>query len=562
MTKQMVGQMVGQSLDLMDKKIIVLTGIMGAGKTTIGSKLAEKLGFYFIDSDQEIEDSAGQSIANIFKNKGEKYFRQIEKDAVKGILNRDEQIVLSLGGGAFMDDEIRNLIKLRAVSVWLYADLENLLYRIASKNTRPLLHNVDKRVALSDLIIKRYPTYKQADIHIDTGKENYDLAIKSIVKKINDLNNHKLEKEIVAVSLQEKSYNIVIGSGVICDLGAQISKIKSYSKIIVITDQNVAKLHLENLNTQLKKLSIEVKNIIVPSGEKAKSFSNLENVAEQILEIGIDRGSLLVAFGGGVVGDLCGFVASILLRGIDFIQVPTTLLAAVDSSVGGKTGINSKVGKNLIGSFYQPKLVLCDLDFLETLPERDFVSGYAEVVKYGFIKDKNFFDYLDKNLDQIKKRDKEVLQKIIVRSCQIKAEIIGLDERENNLRAILNFGHTFGHIFETETNYSDILFHGEAVAIGMVLAAKMSVHLKLLDTDSLSIIINHLQKTGLPTSPKNIKNNPKKSWDINRLTSHLYKDKKVENKTLTFIFLENIGKSVIKKGVSEQDFLTVIRQEI
>ncbi len=549
-------------LNLTDKKIIVLTGMMGVGKTTIGSKLANKLGFYFIDSDQEIEDFAGQSIANIFADKGEKYFRQIEKEIVAKILNRDEQIVLSLGGGAFMDAEIRNLIKDRAFSIWLYADIETLLHRISTKNTRPLLHNVDKRSALSDLIIKRYPTYKQADIQIDTSKENYDSVIKNITKKIEGLSADKLEKEIVKVSLEEKSYNIIIGSGVVKDLAKQISTIKSYSKIIVLTDCNVEKLHIQTLENQLKNIPIEVKKIVVSAGEKAKSFGNLENVLERILEIGIDRNVLLIAFGGGVVGDLCGFVASILLRGVDFIQVPTTLLAAVDSSVGGKTAINSKFGKNLIGSFYQPKLVLCDLDFLETLPDRDFISGYAEVVKYGFIKDKNFFEYLDKNLSQIKNRDKEILQKIIVRSCQIKAEIVGLDEKENNLRAVLNFGHTFGHIFETETNYSDVLFHGEAVAIGMVLAAKMSVQQELLDKSYLPIIINHLQKIGLPTSPRDIKKSNKESWDIKRLTSHLYKDKKVENKNLTFVLLENIGQSLIKKGVSEQNFLNVVGQEI
>lgn len=549
-------------LNLTDKKIIVLTGMMGVGKTTIGSKLANKLGFYFIDSDQEIEDFAGQSIANIFADKGEKYFRQIEKEIVAKILNRDEQIVLSLGGGAFMDAEIRNLIKDRAFSIWLYADIETLLHRISTKNTRPLLHNVDKRSALSDLIIKRYPTYKQADIQIDTSKENYDSVIKNITKKIEGLSADKLEKEIVKVSLEEKSYNIIIGSGVVKDLAKQISTIKSYSKIIVLTDCNVEKLHIQTLENQLKNIPIEVKKIVVSAGEKAKSFGNLENVLERILEIGIDRNVLLIAFGGGVVGDLCGFVASILLRGVDFIQVPTTLLAAVDSSVGGKTAINSKFGKNLIGSFYQPKLVLCDLDFLETLPDRDFISGYAEVVKYGFIKDKNFFEYLDKNLSQIKNRDKEILQKIIVRSCQIKAEIVGLDEKENNLRAVLNFGHTFGHIFETETNYSDVLFHGEAVAIGMVLAAKMSVQQELLDKSYLPIIINHLHKIGLPTSPRDIKKSNKESWDIKRLTSHLYKDKKVENKNLTFVLLENIGQSLIKKGVSEQNFLNVVGQEI
>ena len=551
------------NLFLQEKKFIVLTGMMGAGKTTIGSKIASRLGFYFIDSDQEIEDLQQQSVANIFKNKGEKYFRQVEREVVKGILSRDENIVLSLGGGAFMDDEIRDLIKKCAISVWLYANIDTLLHRTSSKNTRPLLSNVDKRLALADLTIKRNPIYKTADIHMDTGKENYDLITKDLIVKINEFSfedraEQKLSREIVSLNLQDKSYDIVIGNGVVGEVGAQINKIKTYSKIIVLTDQNVAKLHLQTLGDQLKKLPVEVKNIIVPAGEKAKSFSNLENVLEQILEIGVDRNSLLIALGGGVVGDLCGFVASILLRGVDFIQMPTTLLAAVDSSVGGKTAINSQFGKNLIGSFYQPKLVLCDLDFLDTLPERDYISGYAEVVKYGFIQDKNFFYYLDKNLQKIKNRNKEVLQKIIVRSCQIKAEIVGLDERENNLRAILNFGHTFGHVFETETGYSDQLFHGEAVAIGMVLAAKMSINLNLLDKNLLPVIVDHLQKIGLPTSPKSIK----KFWNIDHLVGRLYKDKKVDGKKLTFVLLEDIGKSIIQKNVDEQEFLNVIKSEI
>jgi shikimate kinase/3-dehydroquinate synthase len=551
------------NLDLQDKKIIVLTGLMGAGKTTIGSKLAEKLGFYFIDSDQEIEDQQQQSIADIFKTKSEKYFRQIEKDVVKEVINRDEQIVLSLGGGAFMDEQTRRLIEKKAISVWLYADLDILLHRISNKNTRPLLNNLDKRSVLQDLIISRYPIYKQANIHIDTGREsNNDVFFRNLITKINefsdDAKSKAIMKKTVKVNLENRSYEIVVGSGVICELGDQISKIKQYSKIITITDKNIAKLHLQTLNDQLNKLKVQVKSVIVDAGEKAKSFSNLQNVIEQILEMQIDRNALIIAFGGGVIGDLSGFVASILLRGIDFIQIPTTLLSAVDSSVGGKTGINSKFGKNLVGSFYQPKLVLCDLDFLKTLPERDYISGYAEVVKYGLIKDKNFFLYLDNNIEKIKNKDLEILQKMIINSCQIKAEVVGLDERENNLRAILNFGHTFGHTLETETGYSDVLFHGEAVAIGMILAIKMSINLKILDAKNLALVANHFKKIGLPTSPKNIKN----SWNIKNLTTHLYKDKKVENNNLTFVLLEDIGKSVIKKNVAEGDFLTIIKPEI
>ena len=547
-------------LDFKDKKIIVLTGLMGVGKTTVGKNLAEELGFYFIDSDQEIEDQQQQSVVDIFKNKGEKYFRSIEKQIIKEIIDRDEYIVLSLGGGAFLDEEIRSLLKERAVSVWLYADIDILLRRTANKFQRPLLNNVDRRLALAELILDRYPIYKQANVHINTNLENNNvLFIKELLKKIeNYINDSELTKEMVKVSLDNRSYNIIVGKGVIDCLSNNIKEINNYSKIVVIVDQNVANLHLDSLNNQLKSLSIEIKNIVIEAGESAKSFSNLQNLAEQILEYGIDRNSLIIAFGGGVVGDLSGFIASILLRGIDFIQIPTTLLAAVDSSVGGKTAINSKFGKNLIGSFYQPRLVLCDINFLQTLSKRDFFSGYAEVVKYGLVRDKNFFMYLEQNLDKIIVRDVNVLQKIIVKSCQIKADIVRLDERENNLRAILNFGHTFGHVLETEIGYSNKLLHGEAVAIGMVLAARMSVHLKRFDIKNISLIANHLSRVGLPISPKNIK----KSWNVKHLISHLYKDKKVKNNNLTFILLEEIGKSTVEENIDEQNFLNIINQEI
>jgi len=246
---------------------------------------------------------------------------------------------------------------------------------------------------------------------------------------------------------------------------------------------------------------------VVKSGESSKSFAVFEEVCEEILQKNIDRNTLLIAFGGGVVGDLTGFCASILLRGIDFIQIPTTLLAMVDSSVGGKTAINSRGGKNLIGSFYQPKLVLCDINFLETLSIRQFRAGYAEIVKYGFIYDKNFFEFLDENLAEIFNKNLQILQKIITRSCEIKSQIVGRDEKENGERALLNFGHTFGHIFETETNYSNEILHGEAVAIGMIMASQMSLNLGLLNADEYQKISNHLQKSGFELNLKNIRQN-------------------------------------------------------
>lgn len=356
-------------------------------------------------------------------------------------------------------------------------------------------------------------------------------------------------KNKISVALNERSYDIVIDSNSIEYLVEFLSK-KTYSKIFVITDTNVAELHLSRLREVLQKTNIVTETVITEAGEQTKSFHSLEKICEEILAKGIDRRSLIIAFGGGVIGDLSGFIASILLRGIDFVQVPTTLLAAVDSSVGGKTAINSASGKNLIGSFYQPQLVLCDLNFLKTLPPRELKSGYAEVVKYGFIFDEDFFEFLEKNYTKIFAFDAEILQKIISRSCEIKAEIVGRDEKENGERALLNFGHTFGHIFETETKYSSEILHGEAVALGMAMAAEMSKNFKMISEKDFLRVKSHLENCGFVTNYKKIRSD----WNEENLISHLYKDKKNEGKNLTFILLEKIGTAVIRKSVELSEF--------
>lgn len=359
----------------------------------------------------------------------------------------------------------------------------------------------------------------------------------------------------IKVELGPKSYEIIIGNGQISYLKEFLS-VKNYSKIIVITDNNIAKLHLNNLLDLLSAHNLPILTIISDSGETAKSFSNLEKIAEQILEKEIDRKSLIVAFGGGVIGDLSGFLASILLRGIDFIQIPTTLLAMVDSSVGGKTAINSKYGKNLIGSFYQPKLVICDPDFLASLNPREIRAGYAEVVKTALIRDYNFFEYLEQNLEAkfLTKIDPEFLSNIISSSCRIKSEIVSLDETEQETRMLLNFGHSFAHIFETETNYSGEILHGEAVSIGIVMAAEMSKNYQLISAKEVEKIANHLKRANLPISPTQIRS----SWNLKNLSSHLYKDKKNQNQNLTFILLNGIGHALIKRSVVYADFLRVV----
>ncbi len=359
----------------------------------------------------------------------------------------------------------------------------------------------------------------------------------------------------ISLELGERSYDILIQESAINGLKDFLAQ-NNYSKIFVITDENVAQHHLDDLKLCLS--NNDLQTIITKAGEQTKSFTYLEKISEEILAKGVDRKSLIIAFGGGVIGDLSGFIASILLRGIDFVQVPTTLLSAVDSSVGGKTAINSKAGKNLIGAFYQPKLVVCDLNFLKTLPEREFKAGYAEIVKYGFIYDEEFFEFLEENHQKIFAKDTNILERIISRSCEIKAEIVARDEREVGERALLNFGHTFGHIFETETNYSNELNHGEAVALGMMMAAKMSQNFAMISENEVAKIKNHLEKCGFTIDPKELRS----SWNEKNLVSHLFKDKKVENQNLTFILLEKIGKAIVKKGVALDEFDKVLQDFI
>jgi 3-dehydroquinate synthase len=361
----------------------------------------------------------------------------------------------------------------------------------------------------------------------------------------------------IHINLDQNSYNIEIGNN-ICHKIIEFLADKNYSKIIIITDDNIAKLHLNNFEQEIIKSKLPIKKIILKNGENSKNFTNLEKITEEALNFPIDRKSLIIAFGGGVIGDISGFSASILLRGIDFIQVPTTLLAMTDSSVGGKTAINSNFGKNLIGSFYQPKLVVCDLNFLQTLPDRDFLSGYAEIVKYGLITDAEFFDFLEENLDKIKAKNSYILAKIVAKSCEIKAKVVSEDEKEHGLRRILNFGHTFGHIFETETNYNGEILHGEAVAIGMIMAAKMSEKLGLLTKNEFEIIKNHLKKANLPISAYDFRD----KWDEGKLISHLHKDKKVKNNALTFILLEKIGKFLIKENIKMNEILNLTPSKI
>ncbi|MEN5299271.1 3-dehydroquinate synthase [Brucella sp. TWI559] len=363
----------------------------------------------------------------------------------------------------------------------------------------------------------------------------------------------------VPVSLGERSYDILIGKGLIARAGEEVAKRLPGIRVAIVTDENVAKAHLEALTESFARVGIESTPVIVAPGEKSKSFSTLETVTNAVLAARLERGDAVVAFGGGVVGDLSGFVAGIVRRGMNFVQMPTSLLAQVDSSVGGKTGINTQYGKNLVGVFYQPQLVLADTQVLDTLSPREFRAGYAEVAKYGLIDRPDFFAWLEKNWQDVFAGGTARTQ-AIAESCRSKAAVVARDERENGDRALLNLGHTFGHALETATGYdSSRLVHGEGVAIGMALAHRFSVKMNLCGVEDAERVEAHLKAVGLPTTLNDV---PGGLPDAEKLMDFIAQDKKVARGALTFILTRGVGQSFIAKDVPPAAVLDFLKERL
>ena len=354
----------------------------------------------------------------------------------------------------------------------------------------------------------------------------------------------------LTVDLGQRSYDILIGHDVLALAGQEIAALGA-RRLFAVTDSHVAPLHLEALAYSCEKAGLTWEEpILLPPGEQTKSFGQLEALLEDLLERKADRGSWLVALGGGVIGDLVGFAAASLLRGVDFVQVPTTLLAQVDSSVGGKTAINSRQGKNLVGAFHQPRLVLADTRVLSTLPKREMLAGYAEVVKYGLIDDPDFFQWLESHGHAVLEGEQEARIHAVRTSCAAKARIVAADEREGGQRALLNLGHTFGHALEAETGYSESLLHGEAVAIGMVMAFELSAQLGLCPSEDVERLRRHLAAVGLPTDPHQIDG---RVFSPRVLIEHMSRDKKVRDGKLTLVLTRGIGKAFLTGEVTTEE---------
>jgi 3-dehydroquinate synthase len=348
---------------------------------------------------------------------------------------------------------------------------------------------------------------------------------------------------IVPVTLPDRAYDILIGRGLIASLGARVALLKPGAKAAIVTDENVARLHLAAAEASLG--GMVAGHFVLEAGEGAKSFAGYERVCEALIAAKVERGDLVVALGGGVVGDLAGFAAATVRRGLGYVQVPTTLLAQVDSSVGGKTGINASRGKNLVGAFHQPSLVVADTALLDTLPPRQFRAGYAEVVKYALLGDAGFFGWLDANMKDVFAGG-AAREHAIATCCRMKAAIVVRDEREAGDRALLNLGHTFAHALEAAAGFSDRLIHGEAVAIGMALAAEFSARLGVLAPHRVASIRRHLAAAGLPACLADI---PGDMPDAGALMELIAQDKKVRRGTLTLILLRDIGHGYIAGDV-------------
>jgi len=360
------------------------------------------------------------------------------------------------------------------------------------------------------------------------------------------------------VATKERPYKIYFGSDIVSKANIILDKYIKHKSIVIIYDKALIQ-KLKPLEVSVSKVASNVTSIGVNSGENSKSFDNLSFLCEKIIKAGIDRKSILIAFGGGVIGDLTGFVASILLRGINFIQIPTTMLAQVDSSIGGKTGINSIFGKNLIGSFHQPIAVLSDTTILNSLNSREILSGYAEVIKHSLIQDKNFFLWLEENGKKVIKGNNKLRTECIIRACKIKSDIIKKDEFEFGQRALLNLGHTFGHAIESYLEYDGTILHGEAVSIGIIMAFKLAIKTNSCSQKDLDSVTKHFNEVGLPVSLRQVTDkikSPKKIWRL------MQNDKKSSEGILKFIIPSKIGQCSIKRNIDPEVILSLLNEEI
>ncbi len=532
---------------------VVLVGLMGAGKTSIGRRLALRMGLPFRDADTEIEQAAGCTVAELFARHGEPAFREGERRVIQRLL-AGSPLVLATGGGAFMDEQTRATIRAHGRSVWLRCSLATLVRRTSHRTHRPLLQGGEPERILAGLMALRHPVYAEADIVVDCAEDSPDTTT---IRVLHAVQSYQPPRR-VPVTLTGGSYDVLVGTGLVARAGALLAPVLPQKRCVVVTDTTVAELHLHALLGALEEAAIEARHVVVPPGEGSKTLACYAKVTDALLEAGVERQTAVLALGGGVVGDLAGFAAATTLRGLPFVQIPTTLLAQVDSSVGGKTGINTAYGKNLLGAFHQPRLVLADTEVLATLPARELRAGYAEIAKAGLIGDGTLFAWCEANAASLLAGDQALQAEAVRRACEFKAAVVAGDEREEQKsdgRALLNLGHTFAHALEAEFGYTGELLHGEAVAVGLGLAFQLSAKLGHCTRADASRVIRHIEDSGLPAELGALR----RRFSAASLIAHMQRDKKMRDGVLAFVLARGIGLAFTSRDVPAEAVVSVLR---
>jgi len=515
---------------------LILIGFMGSGKDCVGKELARRTGLTFFSTDEMIELVEKRTINDIFERNGEPYFRRLEKKILNSIKDL-KNVVIATGGGMVIDPQNRKKLAQIGTVVHLVVNAVTIKQRLQDDGSRPLLRQPG---ALEKLLTERQGIYDFAHINLNTiNKSPAQIANELLVQiDIPEPRKISIKPRRVTVRAPSSTYNVIIGSGLLGEIHNYLPYQPRHCAII--SNPLVATLFLQPLESTLKTAGMDLLPIIIPDGERYKNLKTVNGIYNTLLEHHFDRSDLIIGLGGGVITDIAGFVAATLKRGCRLIQLPTTLLAQVDASVGGKTGVNHPSGKNLIGSFYQPDLVCADVSILNTLPEREFRNGIAEVIKMAIIRDANLFNLLEEEHHRIMARDPKLLVRIVERCVRLKQVIVQADEREiSGLRALLNFGHTLGHLYETASQYRQ-LKHGEAIAIGMAQEIQISRFVNGLSENDSRRIVDLIAAFGLPIKYS-------KQLPVSQFLDILHQDKKARNSKLRLPLIKSIGTSNIKE---------------
>lgn len=547
-----------------EKNRIAIIGFSATGKTVIARRVAEQLGWEFIDTDDEIGKLSGKPIPEIFKQDGEEKFRRIEQKVLKQASEKDK-VIIATGGGAIVDPKNRDLLLHNCVVVCLEARPETIFQRLqddarysANPVVRPLLTSDDPLARIKQLKAKRQPHYAAADWTVHTDNLTVYEVAQEVMRGWRYLNQHCRKQTLEAgvachVETSTAKYPVFVSRGILKQLGSKMKGTGLSGTVNIISDDTVFSIYGAAARESLQKAGFKVNSFTVPAGEASKNISQATKIYDSLIERRVERQDIIVALGGGMIGDLAGFVAATYLRGLSWIQVPTTLIAMTDASIGGKVAVDHPKGKNLIGAFYQPCLVLADVNTLTTLPQRELTSGWAEVVKHGFAIDAEFLKLLEANVKDLIKLTPEITTKVIARSAALKCHVVSEDEKETGIRTILNYGHSVAHGLEAATGYGRFL-HGEAVAIGMMAAAKLSHRLNLLAAEIVERQRAILERFGLPLDCQGVA--------LEDVMVAMALDKKVRGKSIRWVLLEDVGQAVIRTGVPLEDVEAVLREVI